>query len=734
VAVPALRKLDFASVGGFRGLTRELSAGFVAGLSALTSCFAYAALIFSGPLHPFLTEGIAASLMTCFACSLIVALTSRFRIAIAAPVANTSALLAVMFVLLAPALTELPPDRRLALAYAALFAATIASAVALLLVGFLRAGKFVRFFPYPVLAGFMGATGWLVLGGAIKMVTDVPIEFNSLSQFATPQKGFLLAILLVWTAALWIVTKKIKHPLALPAALVVSSLVSDLLLPIFGISFSSARSQGFLFSVAGGGLPGIPALHGDYFRADWTALLPVVGTIGAVVLISVLQSLLLATGLEVVTRTEVDVDQEARSIGWANVASAVLGGFVGQIAMSATAVNRSAGGATRLTGIVASLLALVAMLGASSILDFVPRFVLGGALLIQGVRLMREWGVTTFRTLPRVEWLLVIAMIVITAWFGFIPAEVAGLLAACVLFALSVSRIDVVRAIYGLNARGSSVTWPEAETRYLADHGFRAQVIELRGFVFFGSAHRLREQVEAVVAEQAPTVVIFDFSRVIGIDSSAATAMVRISSTLREKNVQQIVVALSQATMRVIAESGGLDKDTMIVDDIDEALERGEQAILANSAGAGTASLTFAGWLATILGGTERAAILQRHLVAKHYKAGDFLCHQGDPTDELYFIEDGRLCALLEKNVSTPTRVRVFGPRTIVGEIAFALNVPRTAALRVDNDATVWSLSRAVFGELMKAHPDLALALWQDIVRIQAERLSFATRRIAALS
>jgi CRP-like cAMP-binding protein len=103
-------------------------------------------------------------------------------------------------------------------------------------------------------------------------------------------------------------------------------------------------------------------------------------------------------------------------------------------------------------------------------------------------------------------------------------------------------------------------------------------------------------------------------------------------------------------------------------------------------------------------------------------------------TDELYFIEKGQVSAVLEQNVSAPIRVRVFGPRTIVGEIAFVLDVPRTASLRVDEHAIVWSLSRRAFRGLMTMHPNLALALMQAVVRMQAERLSFATRRIAGLS
>ena len=56
-----------------------------------------------------------------------------------------------------------------------------------------------------------------------------------------------------------------------------------------------------------------------------------------------------------------------------------------------------------------------------------------------------------------------------------------------------------------------------------------------------------------------------------------------------------------------------------------------------------------------------------------------------------------------------------------------------TASLRVDEDAIVWSLDRRAFGELMTNYPNLALAPLQNVVRLQAEGLAFATRWIAAI-
>ena len=77
--------------------------------------------------------------------------------------------------------------------------------------------------------------------------------------------------------------------------------------------------------------------------------------------------------------------------------------------------------------------------------------------------------------------------------------------------------------------------------------------------------------------------------------------------------------------------------------------------------------------------------------------------------------------------------MRVFGPHTHVGEIAFVLRVPRTASLRVDEDTVAWLLDRKSFELLERTHADLVVAMLRHLLRLQAERLSFATRQIAAV-
>ena len=77
---------------------------------------------------------------------------------------------------------------------------------------------------------------------------------------------------------------------------------------------------------------------------------------------------------------------------------------------------------------------------------------------------------------------------------------------------------------------------------------------------------------------------------------------------------------------------------------------------------------------------------------------------------------------------------RIFGPHTIAGENGFVLLLPRTASLKVEEEAYVWSLSREAFEQIRSHQPELAIALLRSIIKLQSERLAFATRQNVALA
>ena len=719
------------SIRWMESAAREFLAGAVASLVPIASCLTYAALIFSGPWQPYLGQGIAMLLVSGAVTACVVAATSSFPAAVAAPISSTSALLAAMLAGLAPTLAGQSPVIALATARAALFAATLATGAVLLALGFLRLGKAVRFVPYPVIAGFMGATGWVMITGAVRMSTNVPLTPSTLPRFVSLHTGSLLLGAVGFAGLLLLLTRRLRHPMVVPLALAAATLATAAGLRAAGVPFAEARAGGLLFAVTGGAATSLPLLSRDTFQPNWAGLAHVAAGIAPVAVVGVLQALVTATGLEVALNTEADLNRELRSQGAANIASALLGGIPGFVSTSFTTVNREVGGRGRVSGMVVGLATLAALAGGGGAMGYIPRFSLSGLLLMLGARLFWNWGIASRHEMPTHEWLLAVAVIGITAAIGFLPALLTGVIGGCVLLAVSMGRLGAIRRRYGVDEGPSSRQRSEREMLVLAARGAEAQVLELGGFVFFGSAYQLYEEVKAAMSARTTRVLVLDLSAVVGIDSSAAPILNRVQALVREAGVRLIVSGVDGAATRLVR--AALDPTVLRWATLDEAVEAAEDSVLALHEPEASTADGATDWLAGALGDAGLARELAAHIHLKQFREGEILCRQGEPTNSLIFIESGRVGVLVEAPGRPATRVRVFGRQTIAGELGFFLDFPRTATLRVEREAFAGSLDRTTFQRLSVERPALAVALLNYIIRVQGERLAFATRQVVAL-
>ena len=712
---------------------RNVGGGVAASLLSLAYCFSYGAIIFSGPLEPFLSQGVASALITAAVTATFIALTSGFKFAIAGPDSNTTALLAAMTVILAPTIAIMPPEQALVLALAALASAALLTGLVLFLLGWQRLGRLIRFIPFPVVAGFLASTGWLLLTGAVSMTIGAPLSWKMLPSLMMWQTFVMPGLTILWGAALWFMTARWKHPLLLPLALMVATLATHAFLAVFPGPEEPGTPSALMFSLRDGIRPVFPLLTGDFARVEWGALAPVLGDMVAVAVMAVLSILLNSTSIELATGVDIDLDRELRMQGLANMASALAGGFVGHTSVSRTLVSISAGGTTRLAGVVVGLVALSVLVLGGQAISYVPRFVLGGLLLQLGARLIWDWGLLSYRNLPLLDWLVVVAIVLITSSLGFLQALLFGLLAGCVIFAIDVSRIRVVRHQFGLDERSSSLVRSSGEGAILLQHGGQVQVLELSGYLFFGSAYSVLERVTSLVTERHLQSIIFDFSGVSGIDSSVGASFTKIRELLRKSDVRQVMVSLSEVATKVLRSSAVLDQSIKAYDNLDTALEEAEAAILASYEKTDIQRRPMIDWLQEVVGSREYAQALLDRMVPAPRDTGLYLCRQGDPTDTLMFIERGPVSVTLERRDQPPLRVRVFGAHTLVGEVGFFLKAPRSANLLADPGAIVWSLSQQAFEDFRQAHPAEALTLTTYIIRLQSERLTFANRQIASL-
>ena len=169
----------------FRAAMTDVFAGAICSVLSIAYCLSYAALIFTGPLENLLAYGVAVTFLSAAVGGAVVALRSSIPFAIAGPDSSISVVLAAMVATLVQRLVADGGNHLLEPTLIALSLSTALTGGLLCVLGYANAGRAIRFVPYPVIGGFLGATGWLMITGAIQVIADQRPTFFDLDAFAS---------------------------------------------------------------------------------------------------------------------------------------------------------------------------------------------------------------------------------------------------------------------------------------------------------------------------------------------------------------------------------------------------------------------------------------------------------------------------------------------------------------------------------------------------------------------
>jgi SulP family sulfate permease len=238
-------------------------------------------------------------------------------------------------------------------------------------------------------------------------------------------------------------------------------------------------------------------------------------------------------------------------------------------------------------------------------------------------------------------------------------------------------KLGLNRATYS-----GSVDRPVYQQEQLARHGHTIQIMWLHGFVFFGSAHRLLEQIGEIVDAQNGVCrsLILDFRQVMGIDSSAVMSLVKLGQMAHRKSFVVVLTEVPAHVERVLR-IGGLFRnngsgDFLLYPDTGSALEWCEDQLLAEVMTREKTLRSADDWLAVEIGDEQMLPRLVSYLELIEYKKGDFLIRQGDAGDSLYLLFAGRVTVLYQTPEGADLRLRSMVGHTIVGEMGLYRRCP----------------------------------------------------------
>jgi len=231
--------------------------------------------------------------------------------------------------------------------------------------------------------------------------------------------------------------------------------------------------------------------------------------------------------------------------------------------------------------------------------------------------------------------------------------------------------------------------------------------------------------------------VVLDFSAVPGLDTSAVLSLIKLRNYCDEHGVTLAFSGLSEVMSTSFQKAGFFagDQSHQVFATRNEAVEWCEDMLLMYHE-VGEASVhSFESWLTAELGGTAAdmtriAPYLERH----ELKVGETLFRQGEPPDSVEILASGCVAITIEDEQGRPIRLRRMMGYTVVGEMGFYRQVPRTATVVAEEPSVVYRLTRDSFDKMQAQDPIAASVFHKLIIRLLSDRLEFANREIAALS
>jgi SulP family sulfate permease len=717
-----------------------LTTGLMIGLLSTVQAVSYSALIFSGDLSAFVGPGIGLALLATL-------LNLTFIAVLASLPGSISGIQDVPTVIMAVAATAIaqqlsgsaPPQDIFVTVVVAIGITTLATGACLYALGHFRLGGLVRFLPYSVIGGVLAGTGWLLITGAITTMTEQSLGLSLLQADMLLRwvPGVLFAIALLWAY------ERSAHALLVPGIVLAGTALFYAVMFGAGKSMAEVSVQGWLSGPFSEGGLWRQWSWNDLARVHWRNIASQAATMATIPVLSAVALLLNATALEITMQRDADLDRELKAAGIANLFAGAAGGLTGYQQLGKSMMTYRVGAASRLTGLVAALVCGLALFQGASLMSLFPRVVLGGLLLFLGLSFLVEWVWKAWFRLPKADYAVVILILLSTALLGFLEAIGVGLAAAMILFIVHYSKVDVVRQTVSGAVLRSRVMRSPSQRETLRLKGDATCVLQLQGYLFFGTAGRLLAQVRDRLDDPAlPTLryVLLDFHRVTGVDTTISLTFNKLRQLMQPRQLTLVVTDASAAVTAQLASAGLREGEGYrLLGNLDRGLEWCESQLLDEVSTSQTglsAEPPVCDVLAELLPNLASVDRLLDYLQREVLARGQWLMRRGEAPEHLYLLVCGQLTAQRDHPAGAgrePMRLQTQRGAQVIGEIGFYLGQPRSADVIADVPSVVYRLSADDLRRMEQQDPALASELHQLIVRLLAGRVMHLTEAMDAL-
>jgi SulP family sulfate permease len=690
----------------------------------------FAAMVYSGSLSSLATHGASLTLSGGFLICLFAALTSSCKSTISFPQDAPAAVLSTIALTISAALGEQTSmDIKFMTVAAAISLSALLTGAAFIIIGRLRLANMLRFIPFPVVGGFLAGTGWLLVVGGMAVMCGIPVSLETLSRLASSDMILKWLPGVAYCVALFVVTLRYSHFLIMPGSLVAGVALFYLAFTLYDVSPDAARAAGILVSgVPADGLwP--PFTINDLAFIDWPLVWQQVPAMFSVVLITVIGMLLNVSGIELALGEEIDMNREFVSGGAGNCLIGLGGCLPGYPSISLSLLGLKTGARSRLTGLITGLILGGVLFFGGRLLEYFPKALLGGMLMLLGFSLIHEWIFQSRKRLPLPDYLILCSIFLVVGLVGFMEGVAVGLIAAVIFFVIRFSKVPVIRSEFSALDRKSIKDRPVPHRKLLSIAGERIRGYELTGYIFFGSATALMDSLKSALTSQPhPDFILLDFAHVSGFDISAVNNFQRFALNADAANTAIVITAaperFTEALRRNLSQRAM--ERLVFFQDLDHGLDWCEDRLIerALSGGEDEASMRdelFHHSVDDFMAHLEQQERFE-HLVERispwverrESPTGSIILNKGEQSPGLYLLTHGMAT---EIDPESGARVRSLKPGSIITAAAAFDIYTAPAAIRADSDCELAFLSAEARSQLEREDPSLAIALHGYLIR-----------------
>jgi sulfate permease, SulP family len=268
-----------------------------------------------------------------------------------------------------------------------------------------------------------------------------------------------------------------------------------------------------------------------------------------------------------------DVDRDFLGAGAGSVLAGLFGAFPVDASPPRTGIVSETGGRTQLSGLFAAAIVFALLAFGATLLRHVPDAALGGVLLFVALRIIRLKQIITICRQSFGEFLLVVAT---AAAIIVLPIEQGVAVGIGLSLLHGIWTITQARLIHLEHVPGTTIWWPASQ------HGAGKQqadvaVVGLQAPLSFLNAENFSTDVQRVLKNNAPKLLVLEASGIVEIDFTAAQMLLDLIGECRKQGVTLAVARLESPRAQQAFERfgiyGALPRDH-VFRSVDEAVRK----------------------------------------------------------------------------------------------------------------------------------------------------------------